>query len=161
GSGRLRDRRDRWLQAFARLKRGVTLAQANAELQVVARAVSAANGETPPVIARAKWLREQLLRSLLTPLFGALLGITGLVLLIAWGSVAKLLLARAVGRASEIGVRMALGAGRLRLIRQLLTESLLLASLGGLVGMFIALWGRDLFVLFIPKVPQQVAFEIG
>src|SRR5262249_16689302 len=60
-SGRMRDRGDRWLQAVARLKPGVTLAQANAELQSVARRVSEANGETPPTLARAKWLREQVL----------------------------------------------------------------------------------------------------
>ncbi len=161
GGDRLRDRGDRWLQGFARLKPGVTLAQANAELLMVARQVSEANGETPPVIARAKKLREQLLGSLLTPLFGALLVITGLVLLIACANVANLLLARAVTRQKEIGIRLALGARRMRIVRQLLTESLLLAASGGIVGMLIALWGRDLFPLFIPKVPQQVVFEIG
>ncbi len=158
---RLRERGDRWLQGFARLKPGVQLKQANAELLAVARQVSEANGETPPTIARAKKMREQMLGSLVTPLFGALLVVTALVLLIACANVANLLLARAVTRQKEIGIRLALGAGRFRLVRQLLTESLLLAGLGGLIGMLIALWGRDLFLLFIPDVPQQVVMEIG
>jgi predicted permease len=158
---RTRNRGDRWLQGFARLKPGVTVAQANAELNALSLQISAANGESPATGATARLLRQQFLGSLLTPLFAALLAVTGLVLLIACANVANLLLARASLRRREFGIRVALGAGRGQIVRQLLTESLLLAALGGVCGLLVSLWSRDVFALFVPPVPQPVFLPIA
>jgi len=158
---RTRNRGDRWLQGFARLKPGVAVAQARTELDALSRQISAAQGESPAVGATARLMREQFLGSLLTPLFAALLAVTGLVLLIACANVANLLLARASLRQREIGVRVALGAGRWQIVRQLLTESLLLAVLGGACGLLVALWARDVFTLFVPPTPQPVLIPIA
>ena len=158
---RLLNRGDRWLQGFARLKPGISLAQARAEMEMLARQISEANGEIPPVGASVRLMREQFLGSLLFALFSSLLVITGLVLLTACANVANLLLARAVSRQKEIGIKLALGASRWRLVSQLFTESLLLAALGGMAGLLLALWGRNLLAIFIPSTPQPVAVEIG
>ncbi|MGH9940489.1 MAG: ABC transporter permease, partial [Blastocatellia bacterium] len=87
---RTKNRGDRWLQGFARLKPGVTVAQANAELNALALQISAANGESPATGATARLMRQQFFGSLMTPLFSALLVVTGLVLLIACANVANL-----------------------------------------------------------------------
>ena len=160
GGNRLNSREDRWLQGFARLKPGISAEEARGEMMALATRISAANGETPVRGASVKRMREQFLGSLLFPLFSALLVVTGLVLLTACANVANLLLARSAARQREIAIRLALGAKRGRILRQLLTESLVLSLIGGGAGLLLALWGRDVLLVFIPPVPQPVSVAI-
>ena len=118
-----------WLDAIARFKPGVTPALAAEDMARVGKEVDLLypNEMNHPVLSS---IQSQGASAVLLPVMGALLGVTGLVLLIACANVANLLLARATARQKELGVRLAIGAGRVRIIRQLLTESLLLALAG-------------------------------
>ncbi len=150
-----------WLTAVGRLKPGVTLAQARAEIGVIQRRLAATFDEARGTAATAAPLDSEGPQAWFRPLFVALLGITAVVLLVACANVANLLLARATARQKEIAVRLALGAGRRRLVRQLLVESGLLALGGGAVGLFLAGWARELFTAFVPPAPLPIVMQFG
>ncbi len=158
----LKDRRTRWVNAFGRLKPGVTQAQAKAALQPIMHAMLEQEVLEPAFSNASTFTRQEFLKctidvvpgsqgrsyfrqQLSTPLW-VLMAITGTVLLIACANLANLLLARATGRYKEMAIRLAMGAGRGRIISQLLTESLVLAFLGGIAGILFALWADQLLM---------------
>jgi putative ABC transport system permease protein len=136
---------------IGRLKPGVSPEQVSAEFAAMHDEMERVYPATP----KAEWayasepLKEYIVGDL-RPLMMVLLVAVGFVLLIATGNVANLLLSRAATREREIAIRAAMGASRLRLIRQLLTESLLLAAAGGVLGLLLALWGVDLLLALEP-----------
>jgi predicted permease len=170
GNQILNDSGSRWLYLMARLKPGVSVEQARAEMDAVfrqdlneiepARLASFTPAQRRNHFERNiqlvaggigfTWLRERIKGPLLI-----LLIIVGLVLLIACANVANLMLARAAARHKEITVRIALGAGRFRLIRQMLTESLLLAVVSGALGLLLARWVARLLLAYLP--PEQTS----
>jgi predicted permease len=167
----LTTRRTRWVQAFGRLKPGVTVAQAKAALQpfmhaMLEQEVLEAAFSNASAFTRQEFLkclievvpgsqgRSYFRQQLTTPLW-VLMAITGTVLLIACANLANLLLARATGRYKEMAIRLAMGAGRARIVSQLLTESLLLAFLGGAAGIVFAFWAdRLLMAAYLPSDTQ-------
>jgi predicted permease len=161
---RLSNRAQGWLQGLARLGPGRSRAELQAELDVIARRLA----QSHPHVNDGRGLRAfELWRapnggaSVLLPAFSVLGGIVGILLFLVCANMAGLLLARASGRTRELALRHALGADRLRLIRQLLVETIVLALLGGAIGLVAARWSGALLSAFLPPLSIPIAIEAG
>jgi putative ABC transport system permease protein len=150
------------LYAWAQLKSGVTLDQARTEMRGIAARIEQANPDTnKDVTALITPVLESMVGKYRTNL-ALLLGAVALVLLIACANLANLFAVRGASRAREFAIRAAVGASRRQLVRQLLVESLVVASLGGTLGFLAAMWGRDLLGLVAPRDMsrfQQISFN--
>ena len=145
-------------KAIGRLKPGVTVEQARADMESVAQhLVEAYPVEDKDSGVTVMTLKESMVREI-RPFLFLLMAAVGFVLLIACVNVANLSLARSTGRGREFAIRSALGAGTGRVLRQLLTESVLLATIGGALGLFVAVWGRqgalDLVTGSVPRAQE-------
>ena len=154
-------RGDHWVQGIGRVKPGVPLAQANTELRMIAATLATKYPETNTNgVAGSQPLRDEMVGDVRTALY-VLFGAVACLLLIANANVANLMLARASVRGKEIALRAALGASRGRIIRQLLTESVILAGLGGLLGLLIAQWGTEALVAAVPRnIPRVTTIQL-
>ena len=160
------NRRFRWLSLIGRLKPGVTMQQAGAAMKTLMAGLEKQYPrENQGRTVEISLLTDSVLginnRQQFTLAGAVLMSIVGLVLLIACVNLANLLLAQAAKREKEMSIRAALGAGRSRLVRQLLTESTLLSLLGGAAGLLVAYWGRELLWSFRPPFLQQGSLDLS
>src|SRR5262249_23073947 len=149
----LGNRGDRWVQAHARLRDGVSFEQAQAALDVLNAQLEQAypdSNRDNRLRLLPLWKSPAGAQPVMLPVLGLLQAVSLGLLLIVAVNVANLLLARATLREREVAIRIAIGAGRGRLIRQLLTESLLLSLIGGALGVLLASWMVKLAMFFIP-----------
>jgi predicted permease len=168
----MKDRRQRWVNVFGRLKPGVTLEQAKASLQPFTHSLLEMEVKEPAFRNASDYDRREFLKDHIDVLPGSqgrsylrqdmakplwvLLALTGVVLLLACANIANLLLAKAATREREMAVRLAIGAGRMRIVRQLLVESLLLSGFGAIVGLILAVVADHLLLAaYLPADPNQ------
>ena len=158
------DRKAQWVIAIGRLRDGVKAGQCRAELDLIAKRIA----EQYPESNKGRGFRIETagqispaLGPVIAVLFSLLLGVTILVLLTACANIANLLLAKASARQKEIATRLAVGAGRGRLIRQLLTESIVLGLLGGAAGLVLAFWGATILGKFKLPISLPVDFSVS
>ena len=154
-------RSSRYLDVMALLKPGVTAQQANAEVAAIAADLARQYpNDDKGLSLRVANLREDITRDV-GPMLLVMMAAVGFVLLIVCANVANLLLARGAGRRREVALRFALGATRGRVVRQLLTENLILSLLGGGLGLLLAMWGVDLVLSSIPvEFPYWMKFDM-
>jgi predicted permease len=159
-------RGNHWLEAMARLKPGVTREQAAAALTAVAGRLeqehpTARNKNVRVVVTTEQAGRWDDLAGVVHLSSGLAMVVVGLVLLVACANVANMMLARSVARRREIAIRLALGAGRWRVVRQLMAESVLLALAGGGLGLLLSFWMTDAMTAFFPSVSYPIVLDVA
>jgi putative ABC transport system permease protein len=164
GGYKLEDRGARWIEAYVRLKPGVTRAQAQAEISAIATRLE----NNYPATNRGRGIRLWPLwqtpfnnAGTLLPTLEIMLAVGAFVLLIACANVGNLLLVRSFARRHEMTVRLAIGASRIRLLKQLLTEGLILSMLGAACGLLVAYWCRHALVLLLPALSGVAMYLPG
>ena len=161
-----------WLHAFGRRKAGVTAARVQAEMNVLFRGLLESESPSIPPGDRKEFLDESIVvrpfrngafhgRDEFAEEWTVLAALAGLVLLVACANVANLLLARAAARSREVAIRLSIGAGRIRLIRQFLAESLLLAGLGGIAGIAVTIAASQILLSFVSGSPEGLKLVAG
>jgi len=173
GEQAINSRGSKWLIMAGRLKPGVTIEQARARFDLLSKDMQAAHPQEW-IRKRGNSMREQFvsvlaesetrvhpqMRESVWAVAALLFVIVNLVMLIACMNLASMLLARAVARRNEIAVRLALGASRRRIIRQLLTESVLLSLIAGAAGILLTIWLLDLVMAFMPPLPEGIRIAV-
>jgi predicted permease len=157
------DRGSNWLRAFARLKPGVEIAQADGAMKALAAAITKETSQNQNESLRLEPLYLSMSDEIGRKIMWFTLGLAGFVLLIGCANLANLQLARTTARAREFAVRAALGAGRVRLLRQSLVESLIISFIGGALSLLLALWGVEFISrrLFIDLPGAKVSLDFG